>query len=379
MKRSPNLFVQSLFAAGLLFGLLYGCKQKEKKAADSKVNINLNSLLKPTNAYVISSIPTTTLTNQEVSPEIDAPGVVAYDTRQVGVIAARVAGRIDRLYVQYKYQEIVKGQKIMDIYSPELMTLQENLLFLLKNDPLNSVMISASKERLLILGMSENQLQLIVKSHQLVNSITIYSNYSGHIHEAGMDSNMGGSPGGMKNNSVLTEPLSIKEGSYLQKGQQVFSIYNTRKVWVLLSIYANDQDRIKTGNTVHVSSDAAGEIIYGKIDFIEPFYGKDIKTMTARVYFNNDKLSIPVGRQVKATVYGTKKIMSSVPAGSVLSLGMDQVVFKKVDDGFMAQKVYIGGTYKGRVQIMSGLSPIDKVAVSAQFLMDSESFTQVKE
>jgi Cu(I)/Ag(I) efflux system membrane fusion protein len=119
MKRDHKLFFNSLFAAGLLFALLlYGCKQKEKRVADGKISIDLNSLLKPTNAYVISSIPTTTLSDEKISPEINALGVVAYDTRLVGVIAAWVSGRIDRLYVEYKYQEIGKGQKFMDVYSP---------------------------------------------------------------------------------------------------------------------------------------------------------------------------------------------------------------------------------------------------------------------
>jgi hypothetical protein len=87
MKHNASMFIRSFFATCILFALLYGCKQKEKRVADGKVSINLNSLLKPTNAYVISSIPTTTLSDEKISPEINALGVVAYDTRLVGVIA----------------------------------------------------------------------------------------------------------------------------------------------------------------------------------------------------------------------------------------------------------------------------------------------------
>jgi Cu(I)/Ag(I) efflux system membrane fusion protein len=378
MKLCHKIFL--FFVCSILLGLFSGCKQKHSSAGGNKNSeIDLTSVLKPTNGYVISSVATTTLHTEEVAPEIDAPGTVAYDTRQVGVIATRIAGRIDRLYVQYKYQEVAKGQKIMDIYSPELMTLQENLLFLLKSDPSNSAMIGASKERLLLLGMSENQLVSIIRSRQLVNSITIHSNYSGHIHEATQD-NIMGSTGAMKDNLLVTEPLTIKEGSYVQKGQQVFSVYNTGKIWALLSIYADNQDMVKTGNIVHIVSETApDQIITGKIDFVEPFYGKDTKTITARVYLNNKQYSIPVGSQLQATVYGTKKMISSVPAGSVVSLGIDQVVFRKIGDGFRPQKVSTGITYKGEIQIIGGLSPKDTIAVNAQFLMDSESFIQVKE
>ena len=70
-------------------------------------------------------------------------------------------------------------------------------------------------------------------------------------------------------------------------------------------------------------------------------------------------------------------MISSLPATSVLSLGMGHIVFKKVNNGFKAQKVFIAGTYGGKVQILSGISPKDTVARNAQFLMDSESFIQV--
>jgi Cu(I)/Ag(I) efflux system membrane fusion protein len=79
-------------------------------------------------------------------------GNIGYDTREVGSISARVSGRIEKLYVKYRYQRISKGQHILDIYSPELLTAQQNLLFLLKNDAGNTTMIQASKEKLLLLG-----------------------------------------------------------------------------------------------------------------------------------------------------------------------------------------------------------------------------------
>ncbi|MBA4198954.1 MAG: copper transporter, partial [Chitinophaga sp.] len=122
-----------------------------KKGTDSKkVNeIELESLLKPTNEFVVSSIPVTTIEQRREQIEIEALGNIAYDTRQVGSISARVSGRIEKLYVRYRYQKISKGQKILDIYSPELLTAQQNLLFLLKNDATNNTFIEAAKEKLL--------------------------------------------------------------------------------------------------------------------------------------------------------------------------------------------------------------------------------------
>ena len=93
-------------------------------------NVQLASLLKPTNEYVISAIPVTTIKKDKPVIDINAIGKVEYDTRMIGTIAARISGRIEKLYVRYKYQPIEKGQKIMDIYSPELLTGQQNLIVL---------------------------------------------------------------------------------------------------------------------------------------------------------------------------------------------------------------------------------------------------------
>src|SRR5256885_13574452 len=99
--------------------------KKEQKADEIK-DVPLEALLKPTNQYVVSSIPVTTLQQGNEQSTIHALGVVQYDERQIGTISSRAEGRIDRLYIKYKYQSIRKGDKILDIYSPELMTAQNN-------------------------------------------------------------------------------------------------------------------------------------------------------------------------------------------------------------------------------------------------------------
>ena len=385
-------FVTLIIIFMILPGL--GCQQSKKKddqqkpmgamdmtgTASNSHDTSLSSLLEPTSGFVISSIPTTTVNTSEVSPVINALGTIAYDTHQIGVISAKAAGRIDRIYVSYRYQKINKGQKIMDIYSPELLTGEENLLFLLKNDPGNALLINDSKERLQQLGMSAGQVQSVIKSRRTINAITIFSGYNGHIHEAGSDNTMNNAPGTMKDVSVTTEPLSIKEGTYVQKGQEIFSVYNPGKAWVLLSIYTEDQNAVKVGERVDIFSETSPDnAIKGKIDFIEPFYRKDSKTLTARVYFDNSALELPIGGRAKATICAEKSTVNVLPASAVVSLGIDKVVFKKVKGGFKTTKVTVGNTYDDKIQIRSGLSLQDSIAVNAQYLMDSESFIKVND
>ena len=351
---------------------------KKETVGERSTDLTIEALLRPTNEFVVSAIPVTTIQKKEEQIEIEALGTIAYDTRQTGTISARVSGRIEKLYVHYRYQKISKGQHILDIYSPELMTAQQNLLFLLKNDPDNTTLIEASKEKLLLLGMSKEQLQQVIKNNQPSFTIAVYSNYSGHIHEA-TSGPMNKSDGIMKDISLLTEELSLKEGMYLQKGQSVFVVFNPDRAWALLNIYSDNQGMVKVGNTVRIIPETSpGKDFRATIDFIEPFYQKESKTLTARVYFNNSSLKIPVGSQVRATIFGNTKAAYWLPKEAVLSLGMDKVVFQKLTGGFKAHKVTTGILHKNHVQVISGLSITDSVAVNAQYLMDSESFIKIK-
>ncbi len=351
---------------------------KKESGGKKSTEADLEALLKPTNEFVVSSIPVTTIEKKEEQIEIDALGNIAYDTRQVGSISSRVAGRIEKLYVRYRYQKINKGQHILDIYSPELLTAQQNLLFLLKNDAENITFIQAAKEKLLLLGMSNAQLEQVIKSGKPSLTIAVYSNYSGHIHESVNGGNMNTEPGTMKDISLITEELSLKEGMYVQKGQSVFIVYNPDRAWALLNIYGDNQGLVKIGNTVRIVPETAPTKDFrASIDFIEPFYRKESKTLTARVYFNNSSLKIPIGSQVRAVIFGNSKDAYWLPKEAVLSLGLDKVVFKKVEGGFKAHKVNTGILHQNHIQIMSGLSATDSVAANAQYLMDSESFIKV--
>jgi membrane fusion protein, copper/silver efflux system len=351
----------------------------QEKDRIRSADTDLESLLKPTNEFVISSIPVTTIQKKEERIEIEALGNIAYDTRQVGSISSRVSGRIEKLYVRYRFQKINKGQRILDIYSPELMTAQQNLLFLLQNDSGNIPFIQAAKEKLLLLGMSPMQVQQVINTGKPSLTIAVYSNYSGHIHEAANGSKMNRKPGTMKDISLITEELSLKEGMYLQKGQSIFIVYNPDKAWAILNIFGESQALVRQGNAVRIVPETLpGKDFRATIDFIEPFYRDDSKTLTARVHFDNSNLNIPIGSQVKATVFGNAKEAYWLPKEALLSMGLDKLVFKKSKDGFKASKVNTGITHKNHIQVLSGLNETDSVAINAQYLMDSESFIKVK-
>lgn len=349
----------------------------KKENANREISqVDLATLLQPTNSLVVSSIPVTTLKQSAEQIQLEALGSIEYDTRFEKIIAARISGRIEKLYIKYRYQHINKGDKVMDIYSPELLTGEQNLLFLLKNDATNTVLINAAKQRLLLLGMSSGQLNQFIANGKALLKISVYSNYSGYVLEAGK---MNSTPMQI-NTSATTTELSIKEGMYVEKGQPVFKVYNTDKSWVTLNLFGGDNSFVKVGTPVLIIPETAPDKkISAAISFIEPFYRNNNKTVTARVYFNNSTLNIPVGSQVKANINTTTKVNEWLPQQAVLSLGLNKVVLLKKGNAFIVHKVSTGITTNDLIEITNGLNNKDSVAANAQFLMDSESFIKVKQ
>ena len=300
----------------------------EKTIAD----IDLSTVLRPTNSSVLTTIPVTAVQQNEEQIKVEALGTIQYDTRAIGSISSRVSGRIEKLYLRYTFQDVNKGQKVMDIYSPELLTAEQNLLFLIKNDPGNASFINAAKEKLLLLGVSSQQLQQIIQQRKPSLTISVYSDYGGHVHDA-LNMNTLTFPGSSMNNAepVTTREIKLKEGMYIQKGQTLLSVYDPHKLWAVLNIYADDQSLVNVGDPVTIVPESApGKNFRAKIDFIEPFFREGSKTLTARVYFENHEMNMPVGSQVKATIYGSTVKAGWLPKEAVISLGLDKIVFKKI-------------------------------------------------
>lgn len=353
----------------------------KKKVTDDNTSRNdtveLTSLLRPVNSFVVSAVPIITMKHGIDSVSVKALGNITYDTRYINTISARISGRIEKLYIKYKFQHVSKGELLMTVYSPELNTAQGNLLYLLKSDPTNITLIEAAKEKILLLGMSKEQLDKVIRSKNIANYVEIYSPYTGHIHESASDVKM--NVAAPKEMSQITEELTLKEGMYLQKGQTLFSVYNTNYAWAILNIYDDDMSLIKIGNVVTIIPEITDRKIFkATINFIEPFYRNERKTVTVRVYFNNTTLQIPIGSQVTANINVNSQFINWLPTDAVISLGIEHIVLVKEKGGFQVKKVRTGIKYQNKVQIISGLSDVDSVAENAQYLLDSESFIKSK-
>lgn len=350
---------------------------KKETGSNAGLSPELEALLKPANEFAVSTITSTTLEYKEEDIELKVVGTVAYDTRQSGSISSRVKGRIEKLYIRFRYQPVSKGQRIMDIYSPELVTAQQNLIFLLINDPDNTSMINAAKDRLLLLGMTSNQVAEVARSKTPKYSVIVYSNYSGFVTDMPTSANSTPSDA-MQAQTSANEELSVKQGMYVQSSQPVFTVYNPAKAWILLDIFPEQQNLVKIGHKVRIVPETAPQQNFrAMINYIEPIFRPEAKTLTARVYINNAAMQLPIGSRVTATIFAPSINASWLPKEAVLSLGRDKIVFRKEPGGFRAHKVTTGMELNRLIQVVTGLSPKDSVASNAQFLVDNEAFIKV--
>lgn len=345
-----------------------------EKIEDGKKNSTneIELLLKPTNEYVIGNIKTITPKQMEMPLEIEASGIINYDTREINTVSARVSGWVEKLYVKYQYQPVLKGQKLMDIYSKELVTEQENYLFLLNNDSENTSLIKSSEKRLMLLGLTESQVEEIKKTKKSFKTITIYSPYSGHLHELS-----GVNPSddkGMSMNKTSKAYLTTKEGMSVTKGQNVFNIYGTNRVWAEVNIYNESIRYLKKGMPVSLTINGeTNEKINAIIDFIEPNL-KETNTTVIRVYLKNSNSKLKIGTLVKAKIDAGKTVGSFIPSVSITHLGNSEIVFVKEGDLFKSKKVITGTISGSYIEIISGIVAKDVIAENAQMLMDSEGF-----
>jgi hypothetical protein len=158
--------------------------RKARSGEDVEITEELAKLLKSPNQIIVASIKTIKGEFKSVPVSLEVQGVVTYDTRNIYTIPSRVSGRLERIFLKYAYQPVTKGQKIAEIYSPELITAQRELIFLLENDAENASLIEASKTKLELMGMTASQINTLIEKKLPTNTFSIFSTYSGYLINA---------------------------------------------------------------------------------------------------------------------------------------------------------------------------------------------------
>jgi len=352
---------------------------KKSGQASEGSGISLNTVLQPVNTAVLSAVAAITPEQKEMPATISAQGYLDFDTRTFNNIASRFSGRIEKLYIKYAFQEIHKGQRIFDIYSPDLVTAQQDLIYLTKNSAQEAGLIDAARQKLLLLGMTYEQVSRVVKSGKPFYSLPVYSAYEGHVHDMPHSQMAGAVPTETPADFANNLPLSIKEGMYVEKGQNLFNVVDPHKLWAILKIDRSAIAALKLNQRVTITlPDLPGKTISGKINFIEPALQEGDKTTSIRVYLDNMDHGLKVNSIVKATIQTGSTNGLWIPRSALVDLGRTQVVWLKNAASYQAHQVTTGATNGNEIQITKGLSATDSLASNAQYLTDSESFIKTQ-
>lgn len=296
-------------------------------------------------------VKTAIATNEIVSDEIATVGIVKFDERQQSVIHSRVSGWIKRLAVRASGDRIDQYDHLYNIYSPELVSAQEELLLALSAN--EKGLQSASEQKLRNLGVSRGAINRLIKSRKVVNDISVYAPNGG-----------------------VVDKLFIEQGAYVTPATRIMSIAGLDPIWIEGEIFENSLAKITAGAAVQVTAEShPGDNWQGVVDYIYPDLDAKSRTAKIRIIVDNPSNSLLPNMFVRLHINtSTQAPMLTVPNDAVIRTGkMNRVVLATGEGRYKSVEVTTGQRTQGRTEVLSGIREGDKIVVSAQFLIDSES------
>ncbi len=290
-------------------------------------------------------------TFKPLAKEIDTVGYVVANENHVESVHSYVDGWIRNARVTFIGEKVKKGQVLFELYSPTLMSAQQELMLALNND--NPLLINASKKKLETLGLNGAQVQEINRTHKIKKQIEIYSKTDG-----------------------IVSILNIRDGMYIKPGKDLLVVEDLSSVWIRVDVPEKQANWVKE-NQIAVASfpGLPGKLWQGNVIFIHPRLDKITHTLAVRLRFPNPDLMLKLDMYAAVKIFmPSAKPTLVIPTSAVIYKGDGTHVILSLGKGrFRPQMVTLGTESKGEVSIITGLSKGDEVVVSGQFLIDSES------
>jgi len=276
----------------------------------------------------------------------------------------KISGWIERLYVNFTGQLVDRGQPVIALYSPELVSTQVEYLLALKgqswleDSPYPDAktgadsLLTVTRQRLLFWDITPQQIRELEETREPKKALVLHSPIKGFV--------------------IMKE---IYEGKYVTPEMDLYTITDLSQVWSYLDIYEFELPLVKVGQDVTLTlASFPGETVHGAVTYIYPTLDPQTRTNKIRVEFPNPRYKLKPDMYATAEIRVDLGTRLAVPEDAVLDSGTEQIVFQVTGDGhFEPRRVTLGSKAEGYYAVLGGLSAGDEVVTSANFLVDSES------
>ncbi|XOV86869.1 MAG: efflux RND transporter periplasmic adaptor subunit [Pseudomonadota bacterium] len=296
-------------------------------------------------------VRTVTARTGRLQDRLSTVAYVRYDETDIWHAYPRVDGWIDRLYVDTEGEEVMPGDPLYDIYSPTLVSAQDEYLSALRSG--NPALISSSEERLRALEVPDELVRALKQTGKVQQTVTVPAPQGGVISK-----------------------LGVREGHYVTPGTEILEIAGLENVWLTTEVFARDAGQVEVGSRLQVRFDGMPDgFREAEINFVSPVLDADSRTLEVRASLPNQAGLLRPNMFAEASlILSADADAVLVPRDALIRTGMQNRVVVKTGDGtFKSVAVKTGRIGTSDVEIQEGLLPGDEVVSSAQFLIDSES------
>lgn len=307
-------------------------------------------------------VRTAEVTRDTLWKYIETVGYVDYDENGVTHVHPRATGWVEKLHVRAIGDRVTKGQVLLELYSPEMVQAQEEMLITLRADQSRLTgtsresLIASGRARLRLLGVPEASIQRLIRTGEVQRTVPMVAAQDG----------------------VVTA-IGLSEGMYVTPANELYTIADLSSVWVQVDVFEHQLDWVSMGRSAKIAVAALpGREWSGTVDYIYPTLDPRTRTLRVRLRFDNAEGVLKPNMFADVVIYGgPKRDVIAIPREAVIpTAGAARVVKVTEDSTFQPVEVALGMQSGDRVEVLSGLEPGERIVVSGQFLIDSESNLQ---
>ena len=305
----------------------------------------------------LGNIQVDTIGKGNIGDETTLTATMNVDETKTETVSARVSGRIDKLYFKNEGDYINKGQKLYDLYSEELNNAKQEYILALEKQAVldNSIidfkqLVQSAKNKLLLWGMSESQINELARTKKTSILTSFYSTASGYI-----------------------TTLEGHEGDYISEGGTIIRLANLSSLWAEAQVYTFQLSEIDRNGTATVQLPDIGKEVKGRIQFVNPEINPDTRINLIRVSIPNPGNQLKPGMQAYVVLKNRQRNSLTLPVDAVIRNEKMNMVWIQIDKNtFKSIMVETGLESDDRIEIRSGLKEGDVVVTTGTYLLNSE-------